>query len=423
MGFLKLRQTVLVCGLLVLAVPSLCSGQAFMINFDSDPNGNVIDPGSKIGLTYAGNGLVFTKVGPTSGSCNSVFATAEARHGFGSPPNSITLCPAGQASDINEHVFGFIRVISEYDVTSFCIDVGAVSGSSYAVMRGYDAGGNLVDEQTSSPGANEELCVNGRRLRSAQFSGAGSTYTWFDNLKVTGYGLGPIYYYLPGAANVNGFGGARWRTDLEVYNPNSWSVTVTVANMPRNQANTNPSFFTFNLAAGESRRFTNVLGNMFTFTGASTLRVSANFGSLITTQRSYNDAATGTYGQFIPGKTIADAIGPGDTARLVQLAQSTSDDTGDRTNLGIANLSDFTIDTYAELYRSNGTLITTINDTLLAYESVQYDKVFLPYISSDLDDAFAIVYSDTPEAVFLAFATPVDNRTGDGFYFPAFVWW
>jgi hypothetical protein len=423
MRFVKLSQVVLVCGFLAILAPSLCSGQAFIINFDNDPNGNAIATGSKLGLTYAGMGLTFTHVGTTSGNCNSVFATSEGRMGFGSAPNVITLCPAGIAADINENVFGLIRVISEYDLTSFCIEVGAVTGSSHAVMRGYDAGGNLVDEQTSTPGVNETLCVSGRRLRSAEFSGASSTYTWFDNLAVTGMGLGPIFYYLPGAANVNGFKGSRWRTDLEVYNPNSWDVVVRVENLVRDQANPSPAFFTFNLAAGESRRFTKVVGNMFSHTGASTLRVSANFGSLITTSRTYNDAAIGTYGQFTPGKTIADAVGPGNTGRLIQLAQSMSETTGDRTNIGIANLGDFNIDTHVELYRSNGTLMTTISDTLLPYESTHYDKVFLPHISSDLTDAYAIVYSDTPEAVFLAFATPVDNRTGDPFYFPAMVWW
>lgn len=419
----KTRLRFPTCLALVLLAPALCGAQAFLINFDTDMDGNVIPASDSVRTAYAGMGLIFSHTGQSKDGCNGAFANDNLPRDFGSQPNAISVCPSIYSGELSKNSTGLMRMSSEYDLASVCIQVFIVDPSDRGFIRAYDAGGMLIDEQFSTRGARgESLCVGGRRIRRVEFAGVGDDYALFDNLVVAGEGLGPIHYYLPAAANVNGYAGARWRTDLEVYNPNKRQVEVTVSNLPRNQGNSNPTTFSFDLPKGQSRRFINVLGNMFNYTGASTLRVAADFGPLITTSRSYNDADTGTYGQFIPGKTIQDAVGPGDSGRLIQLTQSQSDQTGYRTNIGIANLSDFTIETSVKIYSSDGRVIGVIHDTLLAYESVQYDRAMLPHIDQDIDDAYAIVWSSTPEAVFLPFATPVDNRTGDGFYFPAIVW-
>ncbi len=409
-----------ICVVLVIA-PAVCSAQAFVTGFDWDPSGNPIPPDFALGYVNSAMGLTFEHTGPTANNCNGVFANTYGPLGFGSAPNVISVCPSNWFSDMSEATHGLIQVRSDWDLVNSCIDVDPAGPTHAAVMRAYDAGGALVDEQLSTPGVRENLCVTGYRIRRVEFSGYGSSFASFDNF---GIGRGepvPQIYYLPGAAHLDGFGGARWRTDLEVQNPNSWEATFWLENLPRDQGNPSPAQFEFTLPAGESMRFVDVLGTVFGYTGAATIRV-ASWDRLLTTSRNYNDAATGTYGMFVSGKSVADATGPGQTGRLIQLTQSASDTTGYRTNIGVANVSEFPIAIDIELYDSSGALLGSVSDTLDLYESVQFDKIFRRVSASAVLDGYAIVSSPTPQAKFLAFATPVDNRTGDGFYFPAISW-
>lgn len=422
MRFSKQVLALAVLGLVLVTAPSLCNAQAILIDFDTDPSGNNIPAGFALDSVYSSYGLTFSHAGVQGGPCNGAYANSDHPGDFGSTPNTISSCPEPATSDFSEDNFGYLRMDTKDPAGSVCIDVRPNASSGSAVIKAYDGGGALIDSQSSPAGVNTTLCVTGRRIRTVDFSGSGTSLVRFDNLAITWQGLTPTSYYLPAAANIDGFGGAKWRTDLEIYNPNSWDIFGSIDNLPRNQANPSPHSVMLYIPAGQSGLWTNVLGSIFNFTGASTLRVTCDYGLLITTARSYNDADDGTYGQFIPGKTQSEATGPGQSARLIQLSQSMSDNTGNRTNIGVANVGNFTITVNIDLYDSFGVKIATITDTLLAFESVQFDKAFLPFISSDLDDGYAIVSSSTPEAVFLAFATPVDNRTGDGFYFPAFNW-
>ncbi|MCP4896429.1 MAG: hypothetical protein GY906_05585 [bacterium] len=414
----RVRFAWVIMSLIIALAPSLANAQAMLIDFDTDPSGNPIAGGTKLMSLYSTLGLTFLAKN-AAGSCGSVYANSNLPSGFGTEPNSISLCPDPVASDISEIDFGMIRVLTASPLSSMCIDVRPDRGDDSAVMRAFDGGGHLIDEQTSTDGVNETLCVNGRRIRSAEFSGNGLAYARFDNLSIAGPGLGPTYHFVPGAANIPGDNDASWKTDLEVHNPSSFDVEITIALLPRDQTNSTPlSEETFTIPANSSRRFENVLATTFRFTGAATLRVAA-LGTVNVSARTYNDTPEGNYGQFIPGKTIAEAISPGRRGRMIQLSQSDTNDTGQRTNIGLVNAGDFSIKVWMALYDGEGNLFGQFSTHLNSLMSVQYDKAFRIYTSNEVEDGYAIVWSNTSEAVFFAFATPIDNPSGDGFYFPA----
>ncbi|MCP4896430.1 MAG: hypothetical protein GY906_05590 [bacterium] len=405
----------------VLLTPSTIHAQAFLLGFDWDASGNTVPTGAMLSSTYSALGLKFSHTGPTVGSCTKVRASDFLPFGFGSPPNAITLCPSSTWSDISENVHGLIRMVSNSPLSSVCIGVKPNGSAGAGVMRAYDGGGTLIEEATSNPGVTETLCTSGRRIRSVEFSGHGNKYAVFDNLGIAGPGLGPTYHFVPGAANIPGENDASWKTDLEVHNPSNFDVEITIAVLPRHQANPTPwAERTFTIPANSSRRFENVLATTFRFTGAATLRVAA-LGTVNVTARTYNHTPEGRYGQFIPGKTIAEAISPGRQGRMIQLSQSDTNDTGQRTNIGLVNAENFSIKVWMALYDGEGNLFGEFSTHLKSLMSVQYDKVFRIYTSNEVEDGYAIVWSNTPEAVFFAFATPVDNPSGDGFYFPAIV--
>jgi len=218
---------------------------------------------------------------------------------------------------------------------------------------------------------------------------------------------------VPAAAHVHGLGGTNWKSDLEVYNPGAATVSFSVALLVRDQANTAPASATFEVKAGESLRLTDVLDSVFHFSGAAALRITPSSGSLVVTSRTYNDAADGTYGQFIPGqsKSLGGNITEG--VRLVQLSQSSSDGEGFRTNIGLANTKARATEVNIELFDGDGEPLGGVRQTLGAYEYVQIDRIFRRVTSQNISNGFALISSPTAGASVLAYASAVDNRSGD----------
>ena len=159
----------------------------------------------------------------------------------------------------------------------------------------------------------------------------------------------------------------------------------------------------------------------FTFSGSGTLRVTPYAGSVMATARTYNDQPTGTFGQFIPGQPEAEAIAYGQEARLIQLSQSAMSGVGFRTNVGFVNLTGQAIEVEAKLHRCDGTYIATRTVPLRAFEYVQVDAIFTKAGAGDVPDGFAVLRTTTPGGAFLAYASVIDNRSGDPIYIPARV--
>jgi formylglycine-generating enzyme required for sulfatase activity/lysophospholipase L1-like esterase len=230
---------------------------------------------------------------------------------------------------------------------------------------------------------------------------------------------GPAAIYVAAAAHAPGANDTSWRTDLEVVNRGSTSVSYRVDLLKKDVANTAPVSKSFTLASGRAVRDSDALLKLFGFTGAAALRIVPTGGSLFVQSRTYNDLGTKSYGQLIPGLPEARAIGGGQTARLVQLAYSPDGSTGFRTNIGFVNASNVQTTVSVDLYAGDGTKLGTKEVTLLPYGQHQISGIFGEFTSERLDDAFAVLHADTSGARFFAYASVVDNRSGDPVYIPA----
>lgn len=225
--------------------------------------------------------------------------------------------------------------------------------------------------------------------------------------------------WVPGTAALPGSQGSNWRTDLQVHNAGTTRAEYQLALHRRGESTTTPPAQSFALDPGRSTRYANVLQSIFATTGAATLRVTTPSPELIVTSRTYNDQPAGTFGQFVPGVWTQHGTGAGTPVRLIQLAQSASTTEGFRTNLGLCNLSSTTITVEVKLHRGNGTLLGTRSYTLRPFESIQRDRVFTEVTTQNLDDAFAVLRTDTAGGRFLAFASVIDNRSNDPISIPA----
>jgi formylglycine-generating enzyme required for sulfatase activity len=227
--------------------------------------------------------------------------------------------------------------------------------------------------------------------------------------------------YVPASAHTAGVGGTTWLTDLELHNPGAIDVEYEIALLESVTDNSDPEITTSTLTAGTSVRFGDVLDTVFETTGSAALRITPSTGTLIVTSRTYNDAESGTYGQFIPGLAEFQAIRTGDEARLPQLSYSSSGLEGFRTNIGFVNASSFAITAEMELYRGNGELLGVLSDQLLPYEYRQVNDAFSLVLSESMDDGYAVVRTTTAGGAFFAYASVVDNLSGDPVYIPATV--
>jgi len=230
--------------------------------------------------------------------------------------------------------------------------------------------------------------------------------------------------YVPAAAHVTGNAGTNWRTDLEVHNPGATQARFTVELLKRDQDNSSPQAVTFTLDAGTCTRFADVLfspGVGFGFTGAGTVRVTPYAGTVMVTSRTYNDQTAGTFGQFIPGQAQGDSVAYGQEARLIQLAQSNVPTTGYRTDLGLVNTGGQPTTVEMRLYRGDGAYLGTQTATLPPYGFTQVDKIYTHVTSEDVPDGFVALRTTTSGGSFLAYASVIDNRSGDPIYVPARV--
>ncbi len=227
--------------------------------------------------------------------------------------------------------------------------------------------------------------------------------------------------YIPASAHVAGAAGTNWRTDVEIHNPGTTQGQYEVALLVRNQANTSPQTVVYTVPPGRCLRLDDVLFTSFSFDGGAALRITPLSGDVMVTSRTYNLTDEGTYGQFIGGALLSEAIEFGDEAALIQLSQHDAVDEGYRTNIGFTSATGSTIDVRADLYHWDGTLLGTRYFSLPAYTHKQIDRVFEGVTGSEIEDGYILISTSTPGGRFFAYASVVDNATGDPVYIPASV--
>jgi hypothetical protein len=217
--------------------------------------------------------------------------------------------------------------------------------------------------------------------------------------------------YVAAAARVGGVNQTVWRTDLDIGNSGSQSEPVIVEFLAADQAKSSHHRASVVIAPYTSVRYSDVIDSLFSSEGVGAIRILAGSEAVNATSRTFNDAATGTFGQGIP--TMKQAIGFGQVGRLLGLSESGSNDTGFRTNIGLVNPGLASVEVHIDLYQGDGSYLGTVTETLEAFEQTQINRVF----TDAVEVGYAEVWTDTPGGLFLSYASVVDNLSGD----PTFV--
>jgi hypothetical protein len=222
---------------------------------------------------------------------------------------------------------------------------------------------------------------------------------------------------LPGVADLNSpF--ASWRTDMRVFNSSTAPQLATLTFYPLGNSGA-PQTTTLSINPGEVKTIDNTLQTLFGSAAANlggAIHVSTlNDSSLVVTGRTFNKTDAGTYGQFIPAITPADAVGNG--GRTLQILQ-VEDSPRYRTNLGIAEVTGKPVTVEVTVILPDSRVSPRIEIPLAANEYRQ--EALLSEIGlGNVYNARIAVRVIAGEGKISAYGSVIDRQTQDPTYVPA----
>jgi len=221
-------------------------------------------------------------------------------------------------------------------------------------------------------------------------------------------------FAIPAVASLPGLGGTSWRSQFDVVNTAQEERSVTIEYYHEDGSSVTGMAMT--IEPGRSLHFDDIVGGLFGEQGKGWLNVMASGSGIASTSRTYNDDASGTYGQLIPAFPHLEATSPGSNAVVAGLSSVE----GFRTNIGITSLGLFPDACRVNIFANDGSPIGTHPFDLPPRGFVQLERVLgdLGGGLSFTGEAWAEV-SCSGATSFFAHASVVDENTGDPTYIPA----
>ena len=230
--------------------------------------------------------------------------------------------------------------------------------------------------------------------------------------------------YLPSVGHAQGScpGGvcSQWRSDVWVFNPHAADpATLTIHFLQRGASNPMPAAAgPFTIAAGETLELVDIVLRTFGKSGYGALRIVSDI-PVVVTGRTYDEnvvtnKGTGTAGQFFAGLRAEQAIGNGESTDLIGLAQDAAGFW--RSNFGFVETTGGAATVVVELIDGKGAPLATWTpsgtDVAGGYAAQQFSVVKIPGAPQGFNQRLRVRVTNGSGKV-LAFASRVDNRTGD----------
>lgn len=220
-------------------------------------------------------------------------------------------------------------------------------------------------------------------------------------------------FVVPGVAEFD-TSFSNFHTDMRIYNGGSSPVDVTLAFTGASVPNKVRT-----IGAGETLAVDNVLPTLWGITGGgAVVATTADASQLVVTARTFSRDKSngGTFGQFIPGVTAADAVGNGERAlQIVQLEESPAF----RTNLGLVEVTGNPITVELLAYTPDSKVAGRLTLPLGAGEYLPKNGIFKSFGFNNVYNGriTARVISGTGRVA--AYGSVIDNRTTDPTYVPS----
>jgi len=216
-------------------------------------------------------------------------------------------------------------------------------------------------------------------------------------------------------AKAKGGQGTDWRSDVYLYNPTTAAQGVTL----QFYSNEGPVSNFVEVPAGENVAVTDIVSQLFSqLTGdvSGSLQLTSAAG-LLAISNSFNLTENGTYGQFVPAKSGGDMLGINDVGNILQLSSNAAY----RCNIGFSEYSGVATWVQLILLDTGGQQLGLGTFQVAPFSNLQLNDVFqMLNIPGNVDAARAQVkvISANGGSIY-AYASVVDNRTGDAIFVPA----
>ncbi|MCK5378431.1 MAG: hypothetical protein KAJ78_03465 [Acidobacteria bacterium] len=288
-----------------------------------------------------------------------------------------------------------------------------LNGDFWVINRGDPAHAGVDFNMEIDSAANVgRSFVSGTGIAGLALTDSGN-YILRANLQPTGGGGGgggDISYWVAAVARISGAGGSQWRTNLGAFNP-SGSLVNALISYRRTGGGTFSK--TVSIPAGGQVVLEDIVGFLGS-SGSGSLEVSSD-EDLLVGSRTYNQSATGTFGQYLDGHRPDDAFSAGDTVWLTMLEESAAF----RTNIGFTNSGSTSALLQVTLFNSSGGQLTVFTLLVPAGSNVQENQPFLNRAgSSNIRAATASVEIMSGSGV-IVYGSVIDNLTGDPTTIPA----
>lgn len=212
------------------------------------------------------------------------------------------------------------------------------------------------------------------------------------------------HYWVAVAAHARGVGGSQWRTDVGILNPHDGPAMVEVR--LHNGGNTWTMMVV--IPAGNERVLEDVVAQLVGGNGQGSIEVISDVGVTVTS-RTYNVAASGTYGQALEGLAPGAGLVQGRRAVLGPLHENSLF----RSNIGVLNMGQDPVTARVELYDTNGTLVGSYDLEVPPGDVVQDGRPFRErFARSDIAGGYAIVTLQSG-ALAWVYGSVIDAGTGD----------
>lgn len=213
-------------------------------------------------------------------------------------------------------------------------------------------------------------------------------------------------------AHAPGSGGTQWRTNTAVVNGGATTTTLGLSFLDYTPG-TLPVARTYPLAAGAIVEWQDILVSLFGKSASAASKGSVQITStqpLYVTSRTYNQAASGTYGQYYPSVRPLQGLTSGQAGVIPQLKKTAAF----RTNVGVMNLGTADVTVAIKLWSATGSQAgTTKTQSVAPGRYWQQDDVFTSLGAGSRDIAYATIEVQTPGGRVWAYGSVVDNSTGD----------
>ncbi len=220
---------------------------------------------------------------------------------------------------------------------------------------------------------------------------------------------------IPAAAHAAGLHGTRWRTDLTLYNPGEADRTVAVSLLGAGEP-TAPVPVT--VPADAAVTVADAVAALFAADGDFALRLAPTDGPVAAAARTYNVTPGGTFGHHVAAVPESAAAPSYALLRLVGLTHDPDPEHGSRTNIGVLNVGAAAATVELRLYDGSRTLATR-ELHLEPGRRVQLNDVFASAEGASVTAGRATVRTASEGARLIAWASVVDNASGDAVHIPA----